>query len=101
MVAILSVSGNKMSSNCHEVVDAMRALGIHGDVTCNLTFLDGTVEHGCRALIATKTPKRDLQRLWQSLQTTLDLKCAHASIASDSQSGCVLDIVRPSSCPSS
>ena len=98
MVAVLSVSGNKVSSNCHEVVAAMRTLGLHGDVTCNLTLLDGTVEHGCRALIATKTPKDDLRRLWQALQATLELTCAHASITSDSHSGCVLDIVKPSSC---
>jgi len=50
----LSVSGVKLGNDCASVVEAMRALGIAGDVTPNRTLVDGGEEPGCRASSAKK-----------------------------------------------
>lgn len=100
MVAILSLSGNELSHDCAEVVHHMRMLGINGDVTCNRTMLDGQLEHGCRVVVAEKDPIPAVQSLWERMQQLYGLDCAHVRIESDVRSGCVLDVLRPSACPS-
>lgn len=101
MVATLSVSSHDFTPTCAEVTSLMKTLGINGDVTANTTVLDGLVEVGCRVRIASSSPKRDAATLWQRMRDRHALTCAHLSVGGDIQSGCVLDVLRPSLCPGS
>jgi len=98
MRAVLSVSGPSLSSDCREVVSAMRRLGIHGDVSSNVTVIDGDVEPGCRATIVTKPVKQSSKKLWQTLLADMAFTCAHVEIISH-EDGCVFDVFRKSACP--
>lgn len=99
MVATLSLSASDFSSDCREVVMYMRLLGFTGDVTTNTTIIDGGIERGCRAILASKNELEDVKTLWTKLKSSYDLTCAHVKIETDTKSGCVLDVIRPSSCP--
>lgn len=99
MVGTLSVSGQKIAEDCSNVISAMSALGIAGDVTPNLTLVDGSRERGCRVVIATRPSKEHAGRLWERLRTECELTCAHLSVRDDVSEGCVLDVLRPSRCP--
>ena len=95
-VATLSMSSVEFAADCRDVVAHMRMLGIQGDVTCNTTVIDGDVERGCRARIASSTPRDDARALWERLSSAYKLTCAHISIDHDRFSGCVLDAFRAS-----
>ena len=99
MVATLSVSGPQLHVDCSNVVRAMQSLGIAGDVTPNLTLVDGRQEPGCRVVIASRPSKEHADRLWERLRPECDLTCAHLSVRDDVMEGCVLDVLRPSRCP--
>jgi hypothetical protein len=99
VVAVLSLSGPRLSADCREVVQSMRDLGISGDVTCNTTLLDGAVERGCRAVVAGDRPLGSVKLLWEAVRAPHGLTCAHVKVESDAVSGCVLDVLRPSACP--
>jgi hypothetical protein len=94
----LSISGKALLSDCSEVVTLMKRLGINGDVTPNQTVLDGSIEQGCRILVASKDPKENVKKLWTNLQDQFGLTCAHVDLLSH-ESGCVFDVYRKSSCP--
>lgn len=98
MVAILSLSGPTLAS-CESVVEAMRAMGISGDVTSNVSVVDGAPEPGCRVLVASRHAREQSRRLWTAMRAHHDLTCAHVSLEGDRTSGCVLDVFRPSLCP--
>ena len=97
MPVTLSLSGTRLASHCDEVVSTMLALGINGDVTRNVSVVDGAVENGCRVLVASKDAKGDAKRLWDAVSTRARLQCAHVS-GEERFSGCVLDVYRPSLC---
>lgn len=99
MVATLSLSASDFSSDCREVVMHMRLLGLMGDVTPNTTIIDGEIERGCRATLVSKYELKDVKTLWTKLESIYNLTCAHVKIESDTKSGCVLDVIRPSCCP--
>ena len=99
MVATLSVSGDIMLADCSNVVSAMKSLGIAGDVTPNLTVVDGRQEPGCRVVIASRPSTEHAERLWERLRRECELTCAHLSVRDDVVEGCVLDVLRPSRCP--
>ena len=99
MPAHLSVSGPGLSRGCTEVVRAMRDLGVCGDVTPNISVVDGNYERGCRVVVASQPHARHAQDLWETLRTRHALTCAHVRIGDDPTSGCVLDVFRPSACP--
>ena len=98
MVATLSISGS-LERDCSNVVDAMRSLGIAGDVTPNQTILDGGVENGCRIVVASRPYREKAERLWDKLRQECKLTCAHVSVREDAEEGCVMDVFRPSLCP--
>lgn len=77
----------------------MLVLGIRGDVTPNQTVTDSGLEQGCRAVLASRDEKRDTAQLWQRIRARHNVACAHAKIERDVESGCVLDVLRPSQCP--
>lgn len=95
MTGVLSVSGERV--NCHAVAEAMLRLGIAGDVTKNLTALDGRIEPGCRVRVVSE-PRSNTLRLWTALRDEMRLECAHVELR-HSEAGCVFDVYRPSSCP--
>ena len=95
MVGILSLSGRGLA--CADVVNAMIKLGINGDVTQNVSVVDGIEESGCRVAIATVPYKESVRSLWTHISHTSTLTCAHVRI-DDVFSGCVLDYLRPSQC---
>ena len=98
MVSWLSISNKKIKS-CDEVLQTMRALKIVGDVTQNASIDEkGEIEVGCRILVAGH--EDNVKHLWHNLSQMYDLKCAHVSIVGDNKNGCVLDVFRPSNCPS-
>lgn len=100
MSAVLSVSSSTgLRSDCAEVVEAMRSLGIAGDVTPNVTVVDGVFERGCRVVVASRPAKAHAQALWEALRARHALTCAHVTLTGEVQSGCVLDVFRPSVCP--
>ena len=97
MVATLSLSGKELSSDCAEVIHHMRSLGIEYDG--QPTVLDGTIENGCRVVIAAKDPERRLRVLWEALKGPYKLSCAHEGGAGRHErlhTGCL----RLSACPS-
>ena len=98
MVGVLSVSGARISYDCSEVVDAMVRLGINGDVTRNISVLEGDIEKGCRVRVAQKDAKESTRKLWNELRRTTGIVCAHVHVSSV-EDGCVHDVYRPSSCP--
>ena len=95
MPATLSVSGQV---DCKDVVETMKKLGIMGDVTPNVTVVDGGIENGCRINIASRPHMDNLKTLWVNLQEQFTLGCAHVKIG-ELQSGCILDFMRKSECP--
>ncbi len=97
MVGILSISGDKISENCCEVILLMKSLGINGDITPNKTILDGNIENGCRIYIASKS-KENTRVLWNSIANSMGVSCAHVKF-SEHQDGCVFDVFRESLCP--
>ena len=99
MVAILSLSGSQLSSNCKEVLLHMKLLGISGDVTCNATLLDDRIENGCRVVVASNPAEANAKRLWDALYERFSLSCAHVVVQEDVKSGCVWDVFRSSRCP--
>lgn len=99
MVAILSVSGGMLDSQCQNVVMAMKVLNIVGDVTPNVSVYNQFIENGCRILIAGKTAEEDTKKLWYHIRDVQQLSCAHAEF-SKYESGCVFDVFAPSKCPS-
>ena len=98
MSAIVSLSGHSLQ-DCGPVVQAMRRLGIYGDVTSN-TSIDpmGNVEPGCRVTIGGATVRDDAKRLWHEIRSITPLTCAHVQV-SDVSAGCVFDVFRPTACP--
>ena len=99
MVAILSMSSSSFSKDCKEVISAMKALGMSGDVSCNTSLVDGGVEQGCRVVLASSNETKDVASLWLRIRQIHNVTCAHAKIEKDAVSGCILDIIRPSLCP--
>lgn len=95
MMGVLSISGERVS--CERVAELMHALGIHGDVTRNVTVLDGQMEPGCRVRVVSD-PERKTEVLWNAARREFGLKCAHVKL-SKYQSGCVFDVYRSSNCP--
>ena len=100
MLGQLSVSGPRVSHDCGDVAAVLRRLGIHGDVTRNLTILDGKVEAGCRVRVVSPPVRDNTQLLWAHLQRELGLRCAHVKFEL-AEAGCVYDVYRPSACPGS
>lgn len=97
MTAVLSLSGAAL--NCEEVAVLMQKLGIGGDVTRNVTVLDGALEPGCRVTVVAPAPARDASKvLWEAARARFGLRCAHVEVTSHA-SGCVFDVFRPSACP--
>ena len=99
MVATLSISGKRVDKDCSNVLAVMKRLGITGDVTPNISLVDGDRENGCRILIASQPFKQKAEILWKEMQREADLTCAHVSVRNDTEEGCVLDVFRPSICP--
>ena len=95
MTITLSVSGD-MLGDCSRVVALLKRLNVNGDVTRNQTVLDGIEEPGCRIRLFGEKAKARL--VWEALQKEMDLTCGHIDIATR-ESGCVLDVLRPSLCP--
>ena len=93
MVAWLSVSSDALSENCSEVISAMRTLKLVGDVTPNKTLNpDGSVEAGCRVLIAGRDGSKGAQALWGLLRAHVSgLQCAHV-LVEHREAGCVFDV---------
>lgn len=96
MVAVLSFSSADFSPRCEEVVEAMRRAGLSGDVTPNRTLVDGGEEQGCRVVLAGE--KKEVEALWKGVREKCNLTCGHAKIEK-TESGCILDVLRPSLCP--
>ena len=97
MHGILSISGEKLSNNCSEILQLMKELNINGHVTYNKTILDGFVENGCQIHIVSQPVKEKSKMLWQICKNKYDLTCAHIDIT-HSENGCVLDVFRKSNC---
>ena len=98
MKAILSISGDRVTENCENIVGLMFQLGINGDVTRNTTVLDGRIEKGCRVHIVSEPVKKNSRILWEAAQQKLGLRCAHLEMR-HCESGCTYDLFRMSSCP--
>lgn len=97
MVGTLSVSSTSLTS-CNDIVEIMQKLGMNGNVTDNITIIDGKIEKGCQILIASEPTRENVQKVWKRLQDQLSFTCAHAEIK-HRESGCVFDVFRESSCP--
>ena len=94
----LSLSGRDLG-DCGVVVRAMQELGLSGDVTRNVSLVDGMLEPGCRALVTGHL--ENTKSLWEDLRTKgLNLQCAHV-VRHDLKSGCVYDVFAESRCPGS
>ena len=98
MKGILSVSGDRVTENCDEVIGIMYQLGINGDVTRNVTVLDSKIEKGCRINVVSQPVKDNSRKLWENLQKRLGLRCAHIEIEHQ-EAGCTYDVFRESLCP--
>ena len=99
MVAILSVSGGDIGKDCQDIIRLMKECALVGDVTANTTVnKDGSTEHGCRILLAGKEPLKNATRLFNRLQTNLNVTCAHLH-THEFTDGCILDAIAPSHCP--
>lgn len=98
MVGILSVSG-QVDSECKSIIDAMIKLNLCGNVTANKSICQGTVENGCRIMVAGKNEETDVTRLWYDISKSHKFTCAHVELKK-SVSGCVFDVLGPSRCPS-
>ena len=87
----LSVSGPGL--DCAEVAETLRACGLQGDVTPNLTVRPGggAVEPGCRLLLPDRGAWREA---WPALRDRFGLGCAHALPLPAAGGGCVLDLFR-------
>jgi hypothetical protein len=97
MVAHLAISSPLVASDCSDVIRMMKKLGISGDVTPNVTILDGDLENGCKIVVASAPHREKARILWDALRTPLGLTCAHVRVESRVE-GCVLDVFRPSAC---
>ena len=95
MTITLSVSGGRLG-DCSRVAALLKRLNVNGDVTRNQTILDGTEEPGCRIRLFGGKEKARL--VWETLRKEADLTCGHIDVATH-ESGCVLDVLRPSTCP--
>lgn len=97
MIGILSVSGKQLT-DCTEIIAIMKKLGLNGNISRNMTVLDGELETGCNVAIASEPVKTNVQTLWNELKSHFGLKCAHVEFKHH-ESDCVYNIFRQSSCP--
>mgnify|MGYP001185187298 CR=1 FL=1 len=98
-LATLSISGPQLKS-CYGIVQAMKELGVCGDVTQNVSVdTEGGVEVGCRVLVLGRDAEKHARSLWTKLQTEYSLGCAHINV-SEHRAGCTYDVFGPSRCPS-
>ena len=70
----IAISGGSISHDCIEVAGLMRFLRINGDVTKNISVLDGEIEHGCRIRVA-EPAQQNIKLLCGKIQTLLEPDC--------------------------
>ena len=107
----ISISSPKLSSNCEEVVQTLKHLGIMSNITPNRTIftpnndIASTVrvrtEQGCRIIFGVPPEKnihKEVEKVWKIVKKKHNLTCAHVNV-NHNWSGCIYDYLRPSSCP--
>ena len=107
----LSVSSQKISSNCKAVIHSLRRAGIVADITPNKTILShhtkllkigqNNQENGCRITFGIPSKKNTfhtIENVWKELTKSLDIRCSHLNVDLH-WGGCIYDYLRPTHCP--
>ena len=98
------ISHSTLSSDCRNVIDTVRQLGISANVTPNKSIVWDKLlnrwneENGCKVTLGGLKPEKIKDSVWLPLQKQFCLSCAYLTIPGR-YSGCILDYCRPSSCP--
>ena len=91
----LSVS-KKEGLNCEDMAKYLSKAGIYTSITSNIST-NPHIEYGCR-LTQTVSSEKELQNIWNLIRNKYNFTCGHLKLG-DSYEGCILNYLRPSSCP--
>ena len=98
------ISHNSLGSDCQNITEAMRQLGVSSNVTTNKSIVWDNLlnrwneENGCKVTLGGLKPEKIKDLVWLPLQKRFNLDCAYLTI-SGRYSGCILDFCRSSECP--
>ena len=93
----LSVS-RKERLNCEDMAIFLSKAGVFTSITSNIST-NPHIEYGCR-LTQTVSSEKELQNIWTLIKEKYNFTCGHLKLG-DSYEGCILNYLRPSSCPTS
>lgn len=93
----MTLSVSRKGLACASLARFLQSRGISALVRPNISSTTNGLENGCQVVAAVDHGK-DVKRTWGLLRDEFGFNCGHLRIEGRF-SGCVLDFVRPSSCP--
>lgn len=99
--SVISISSTNIN-DCKDVANTLAKCGIMCSVTSNYTVRRDaksfSLENGCNIILTGLKSDKIEEFVWKPLQKEYDLGCAYMNIHG-MYKGCILNFIRPSSCP--